>query len=151
MKIVLTSEVTGLGSAGDLVEVKDGYGRNYLLPQGKGILATRGVEKQVASIKRAREARAVRDLDHARQIKGQLSAVRVVLRVPAGTGGRLFGSVTASDVATAVVAAGGPELDRRRIQLPGHIKTTGKHRASVALHPEVVVEFAVEVLGKPAR
>ncbi|NUS72916.1 MAG: 50S ribosomal protein L9 [Corynebacteriales bacterium] len=147
MKIVLTEEVAGLGSAGDLVEVKDGYGRNFLLPQGKAIRATKGVEKEVASIKRAQQARAVRDLDHANEIKAQLNAARVRLTVRAGKGGRLFGSVTTAEIAAAVSQAGGPVLDKRRIQLLAPVKSTGKHQASVVLHPDVTATFAVEVLA----
>jgi large subunit ribosomal protein L9 len=147
MKIILTQEVTGLGGPGDVVEVKDGYGRNYLLPQQLAILATRGAEKQVAQIRRARDARVVRDLGHAKEIKAQVEGLRVRLSVRAGSGGRLFGSVTASDVVKAVRAAGGPELDKRRLELPGHIKTTGAHKVAARLHPDVVVSIPLEVVA----
>jgi large subunit ribosomal protein L9 len=147
MKIILTSEVTGLGAPGDIVEVKDGYGRNYLLPQGFAIPWTRGGEKQVASIKRARSAREIRDLGHANEVRGQLEALTVSLRARAGTGGRLFGSVTATEVAEAVKGAGGPDLDRRRIELPGHIKSLGQYQVSVRLHPEVVAKFSLSVVA----
>jgi large subunit ribosomal protein L9 len=118
-----------LGAPGDVVAVKDGYGRNFLLPQGKAIVATKGAEKQANTIKRARSVRAVRDLDHAKQIKSQLEGLKVSLRTRAGEGGRLFGSVTSNDVVGAVKAAGGPVLDKRSVDLPGHIKTTGAHRS----------------------
>jgi large subunit ribosomal protein L9 len=147
MKIILTQEVSGLGTPGDIVEVKNGYGRNYLLPQGYAIGWTKGAEKQVASIKRARDAREVRDLGHANEIKAQLSDLKVTLSVRAGSGGRLFGSVTPAEVATAVKAAGGPELDRRRLELPGHIKSTGSYQVSIRLHPEVTANFAVNVVA----
>lgn len=148
MKIILTQEVTGLGSPGDMVEVKDGYGRNFLLPQSKAILATRGAEKQVADIKRARQARAAKDLGHAREIAQKLSAVRVRIVARAGSDRRrLFGSITGADVAEAVAAAGGPQLDRRSIVIDGHIKTTGKYQASVRLHPEVAPTFNIEVVA----
>jgi large subunit ribosomal protein L9 len=147
MKIILTSEVTGLGTPGDIVEVRDGYGRNYLLPQGFAIPWTKGGEKQVSSIKRARSTREIRDLGHANEVRGQLEALTVSLQARAGTGGRLFGSVTPSEVADAVKAAGGPELDRRRIELPGHIKSLGQYQISVRLHPEVTAKFALSVVA----
>jgi large subunit ribosomal protein L9 len=147
MKIILTSEVTGLGTPGDIVEVKDGYGRNYLLPQGFAIPWTKGGEKQVSSIKRARSAREIRDLGHANEVRAQLEALSVSLRVRAGAGGRLFGSVTPTEVADAVKAAGGPDLDRRRIELPGHIKALGQYQISVRLHPEVTAKFALSVVA----
>ena len=147
MTIILTSEVTGLGTPGDIVEVKDGFGRNYLLPQGFAIPWTKGAEKQVTSIKRARSAREIRDLGHANEVKGQLEALKVSLTARAGTGGRLFGSVTPSEVQEAVKAAGGPELDRRRIELPGHIKSLGQYQVSVRLHPDVTAKFALNVVA----
>ena len=146
MKLILTQEVGGLGSPGDVVEVRDGYGRNYLVPRGLAIAWTRGGEKQVASIKRARDSREIRDLGHAKEVRGQLESLAVRLPARAGGGGRLFGSITASDVAEAVRAAGGPELDRRRIQLGGTIKSLGRHDVTVALHPEVSAKIAVEVV-----
>src|SRR5512142_183998 len=108
MKLILTQEVDGLGAPGDVVEVKDGYGRNYLVPRGLGIRWTRGAESQVSSIRRAREVREIRDLSSAQQVKGQLEGLSVRLPVRAGQGGRLFGSVTVADIAAAVKAAGGP-------------------------------------------
>jgi large subunit ribosomal protein L9 len=146
MKIILTSEVSGLGAPGDIVEVKDGFGRNYLLPQGFAIPWTKGGEKQVTSIKRARSAREIRDLGHANEVKAQLEALKVSLSARAGAGGRLFGSVTASEVQEAVKAAGGPDLDKRRIELPGHIKSTGQYTVSVRLHTEVTARFALNVV-----
>jgi large subunit ribosomal protein L9 len=126
VKIILTQEVTGLGAPGDVIEVKNGYGRNYLLPQGFAIPWTKGGEKQVASIKRARSAREIRDLGHATEVRERLESLKVSLPARAGSGGRLFGSVTPSEVQQAVKAAGGPDLDRRRIELPGHIKSVGQ-------------------------
>lgn len=147
MKLILTQEVGGLGAPGDVVEVRDGYGRNYLVPHGYAIAWTKGGEKQVASIKRARGARQIRDLDHAKEIRAQVEALTVRLRARAGDGGRLFGSVTAADVAQAVQAAGGPNLDRRRIQMPGHIKSLGRHAVTVALHPDVSATISVDVIS----
>ncbi|QSB14791.1 50S ribosomal protein L9 [Natronosporangium hydrolyticum] len=146
MKIILTQEVSGLGTPGDVVEVKDGYGRNYLLPRGYAIRWTKGAEKEVISIRRARAAREIRDLDHANEIAQQLSGLNVKLSARAGSGGRLFGSITPAEIVDAVKAAGGPSLDRRRLELPSPIKSTGSHHVRVRLHPEVVAKFDVAVL-----
>jgi large subunit ribosomal protein L9 len=145
MKLILTREVAGLGLAGDIVEVADGYGRNFLVPRGAAIAWTKGAEKQIVQIKRARDAREIRDLGHAREIKTALEKLSVSLEARAGKDGRLFGSVTTTDIATAVKSAGGPLLDRKRIQLPGHIKTTGSHVVTVDLHPDVVASVPVTV------
>jgi len=145
MKLILTSEVNGLGAPGDVVEVKDGYGRNFLVPQGLAMRATRGAEKQVASIKRAREVREVRDLGHAREIKAQLEGLSVKLPTRAGAAGRLFGSVTAGDIVDAVKKSGGPVLDKRRIELAAPIKTVGSHQIVVRIHPEISAKVSVEV------
>lgn len=147
MKIILTQEVTGLGAPGDIVEVRNGYGRNYLLPQGFAIAWTKGAEKQVTSIKRARSAREIRDLGHAKEVKERLESLRVSLSARAGHGGRLFGSVTPTEVQQAVKAAGGPDLDRRRIELPGHIKSVGQYQVHVRLHTDVTARFAVNVVA----
>jgi large subunit ribosomal protein L9 len=145
MKVILTQEVSGLGTPGDVVEVKDGYGRNYLLPQGFGIRWTKGAEKEVTNIKRARSAREIRDLGHANEVKAQLEGLKVGLQVRAGDGGRLFGSVTPAEVVDAVKSAGGPTLDRRRLELPGHIKSIGAYPVKVRLHPEVTATFDLNV------
>jgi large subunit ribosomal protein L9 len=147
MKIILTQEVSGLGTPGDIVEVKDGYGRNYLLPQGFAISWTKGAEKQVATIKRVRDAREIRDLGHANEVKAQLEALTVKLGARAGEGGRLFGSVTPVEIVAAVKAAGGPSLDRRRVELTGHIKALGSYPVQVKLHPEVTAKFSVNVVS----
>jgi large subunit ribosomal protein L9 len=145
MKIILTQEVNGLGTPGDVVEVKDGYGRNYLLPQGFAIPWTRGGEKQVSAIKRARSAREIRDVGHATEVKTRLESLSVKMSVRAGDGGRLYGSVTPAEVVEAVRQAGGPELDRRRLVLPGHVKSVGDYKVQVKLHPEVAASFTLTV------
>jgi large subunit ribosomal protein L9 len=145
MKLILTREVAGLGLAGDIVEVADGYGRNFLVPRGAAIAWSKGAEKQISQIRRARDAREIRDLSHAREIKSDLEKLSVTLSARAGKDGRLFGSVTPNDIASAVKSAGGPMLDRKRIQLPGHIKTTGSHTVTVDLHPDVVASVPVNV------
>ncbi|MFE9956351.1 50S ribosomal protein L9 [Micromonospora sp. NPDC005299] len=146
MKIILTQEVSGLGAPGDIVEVKDGYGRNYLLPQGFAIAWTKGAEKQVTVIQRARAAREIRDLDHANEVKAQIEGLKVSLKARAGDGGRLFGSVTPAEIVDAVKAAGGPTLDRRRLELSSHIKSLGAYPVSIRLHPEVTAKFDLNVV-----
>ena len=147
MKIILTQEVANLGAPGDVVEVKDGFGRNYLVPQGLAILATKGAEKQIATIKRARLAREIKGTEHAREVANALGSLEVKLPARAGEGGRLFGSVTAADVVAAVKAAGGPTLDKRLVVLPGHIKALGSHTVTVKLHAGVEQQVAVEVVA----
>jgi large subunit ribosomal protein L9 len=147
MKLILTNEVSGLGAPGDVVEVKDGYGRNYLIPRGYAMRWTRGAEKQIASIRKARDAREIRDLGTAKEVAGRLGALRVRLATRAGDSGRLFGSITTADIADAVKAAGGPVLDRRRIEITNPIKSVGSHKVSVKLHPEVSASVDVEVVA----
>ena len=145
MKVILLNDQRHLGKRGETVEVKPGYGRNYLLPQGFAIPWTKGAEKQIALIKRARSAREIRDQGHATEVKSQLESLDVRLAVRAGTGGRLYGSVTAAEVVDAVKRAGGPELDRRRVELPGHVKSVGDYKVQVKLHPEVSATFTLTV------
>jgi large subunit ribosomal protein L9 len=145
MKLILTGEVAGLGAPGDIVEVKDGYGRNFLVPQGLAMRATKGAEKQIVSLKRARDIREVRDLAHAREIKSQLEALKVTLPTRAGAAGRLFGSVTVADVVSAVKAAGGPILDKRKVEIEAPIKTVGTHQVVVRVQGDISAKVALEV------
>ena len=145
MKLILTNEVPGLGLAGDIVEVADGYGRNYLVPRGSAIIWSKGAEKQVSQIKRSRDAREIRDLDHAREIKAELEKLSVTLPVRAGEGGRLFGSVTAADVVDAVKAAGGPLLDRSGCSCPVTSRRSAQHTVTIDLHPDVLAVVPVSV------
>jgi large subunit ribosomal protein L9 len=147
MKLILTQDVSGLGAPGDVVEVKDGYGRNYLLPRGFAINWTRGGEKQVTQIKRARKVREVRDLSHANEIKQALEAKKITMTARAGEAGRLFGSITSGDVADAVKAAGGPVLDKRKVEIGGPIKSVGTHTAKVEIHPDVTATVTIEVVA----
>ncbi|WP_304452629.1 50S ribosomal protein L9 [Nocardiopsis sp. YSL2] len=147
MKLILTHEVNGLGAPGDVVEVKNGYGRNYLLPRGFAIRWTRGGQKQIDLIQRARSARDIRSLDEAKQVAGQVGALNVRLKQRAGAGGRLFGSVTPADVVEAVKAVGGPELDKRRIEIKNPIKSVGDYKVQVRLHPEVSATIKLDVVG----
>ena len=146
MKLILTQEVTGLGAPGDVVEVKDGYGRNYLVPRGAAIRWTRGAEKTVESIKKARSARAVRDHDSAEAIKTKLESAPVQVKVRAGEGGRLFGAVTVTDIADALTEASGQEVDKRTIAVGNPIKTLGAHEVTVRIHDEVSATVALNVI-----
>jgi large subunit ribosomal protein L9 len=147
MKLILTQEVAGLGGPGDVVEVKDGYGRNYLVPRGAAMRWTRGGEKQIESIRRGREVRSISDLGRAKDVKGQLENLKVELPVRAGGTGRLFGSVTVADIADAVGRAGGPQVDKRRIEIGAPIKTVGAHQVTVRVHPEVTATVSLEVVS----
>ncbi|GAA2719022.1 50S ribosomal protein L9 [Actinocorallia aurantiaca] len=137
MKLILTQQVSGLGAPGDVVEVKDGYGRNYLVPRGFAIQWSKGAEKQITVIKKARAAREIATLEQAKEIADSLKGLKVVVKAQSGKSGRLFGAVTAGDIADAVKTAGGPDLDKRRIEIDHPIKTTGAHRVTVRLHPEI--------------
>ncbi|MFJ5224261.1 50S ribosomal protein L9 [Streptomyces sp. NPDC088400] len=147
MKIILTHEVSGLGAAGDVVDVKDGYARNYLVPRGFAIRWTKGGEKDVAQIRRARKIHEIATIEQANEIKARLEGVKVRLAVRSGDAGRLFGSVTPADLASAIKTAGGPEVDKRRIELGSPIKTLGSHQVSVRLHPEVAAKLGIEVVA----
>jgi large subunit ribosomal protein L9 len=147
MKVILTHEVSGLGTAGDVVDVKDGYARNFLMRRGLATGWTKGFEKQVAAIQKGREIREVKSLDEAKGLRGQLEAKSIKVVAKAGKSGRLFGAVTQGDVADSVKAAGGPELDRRKIELKGAIKSTGSYEALVRLHPEVQATIKLDVVA----
>jgi large subunit ribosomal protein L9 len=147
MKLILTQEVTGLGTPGDVVEVKDGYGRNYLVPRGLAIAWTKGGEKQVAAIRGARSAREVKSLEEAQQVRAALESTKVTLPAKAGANGRLFGAVTTADVAEAVAKVGGPKVDRRKVELQQPIKSLGDYSVLVRLHPEVQAKVAVSVVA----
>jgi len=147
MKLILTQEVSGLGAPGDVVEVAGGYGRNYLVPRGLAMRWSRGAEKQIELIKRARAAREIRSVEDAKTAAERLAGLRVRMQTRAGSGGRLFGSISTSDIAAAVKQAGGPELDRRKIEISNPIKTVGAHQVAVRLHPEISATVEVEVVG----
>ena len=149
MKLILTQEVSGLGSPGDIVEVKDGYGRNFLIPRGFAIRWTKGGERTVESIRAARASREVRDLDHAQEIKAKLEGTTVNLPVRAGAGGRLFGAVTVSDIAGAINSAAGEKaaIDKRKIILGNPIKSLGTHQVTVKVHDDVDATVNLNVVA----
>ncbi|MGF9662009.1 50S ribosomal protein L9 [Arthrobacter crystallopoietes] len=146
-KLILTHEVTGLGTAGDVVEVKNGYARNYLLPRGFALTWSKGGEKQVESIKAARAAREIASLEEAQQLAATLSAKPVKLTVKAGESGRLFGTVKQGDIAAAVEAAGLGSIDKRKVELPEHIKSVGNYQANVRLHEDVSAVIDLQVVA----
>lgn len=146
-KLILTNEVAGLGSAGDVIEVKNGYARNYLVPQGFAVAWSRGGEKQVASIRAARESRAIHDHEEAVALKNTIEGAKVRLAVKAGKEGRLFGSVKTADVADAVKAAGLGDLDKRKIHITSPIKATGDHEATVRLRDDLTAVITLQVVA----
>ena len=138
MKLILTQEVSGLGGAGDVVDVRNGYGRNYLVPRGFAIVWTKGGEKTIDSIRKSRDARSVRDTDHAAQVKAKLEGATFNVRVRAGESGRLFGAVTAADIAAAInESVSGDQVDKRTIVVANPIKSLGTHTVTVRVHDEV--------------
>ncbi len=148
MKLILTQEVTGLGSAGDVVDVRNGYGRNYLVPRGFAIVWTKGGEKTIESIRNSRNARSVRDTDHAAQVKAKLEGATFNVRVRAGEGGRLFGAVTAADIASAInESVSGDQVDKRTIVVGNPIKSLGTHTVTVRVHDEVDAQVNLNVVS----
>jgi large subunit ribosomal protein L9 len=146
-KVILTNEVSGLGSAGDVVDVKNGYARNYLIPQGYAVAWTRGGEKQVEQIRTARTARELATLEEAQTLKAKLEETKVKLAVKVGRDGRLFGSVKTADIASAVAAAGLGDIDKRKVEIVTPIKYTGEHEATVRLRDDIVATVTVQVVA----
>ncbi|GAA1775367.1 50S ribosomal protein L9 [Nostocoides vanveenii] len=147
MKVILTHEVTGLGGAGDVVDVKPGYARNFLFRRGLATAWSVGAQKQIDAIAKNRETRAVKSLEEAQSIKGNLEAKTVTIKAHAGKEGRLFGAVSTGDIVAAVKAAGGPDLDRRKVEVPTPIKATGTHKATVRLHADVLANLTLDVVA----
>jgi large subunit ribosomal protein L9 len=146
-KLILTHEVTGLGTPGDVVEVKDGYARNYLVPRGLATTWSKGAEKQVTSIRKARKAREIATLDEAKAVRDALQAKPVVVRAKSGEAGRLFGAITTTEIADAVKAAGAPAVDKRKVEVGQPIKALGDYTVQVRLHPEVTARIDVKVVA----
>jgi large subunit ribosomal protein L9 len=146
-KLILTNEVQGLGSAGDIVEVKNGYARNFLVPTGLAVIWSRGGEKQVTQIRDARDARAIASEEEALAIKSKLEGAQIKLTAKAGSNGRLFGAITTTNLADAIKALGFGEVDKRRIQFGSSIRTTGDYEASVRLNSDLVAQVKVQVVA----
>jgi large subunit ribosomal protein L9 len=145
VKLILRSDVDGLGKRGDIVEVADGYGRNYLLPRGLAFAATAGAVDQAAKMRRARDLRDAHDREAAQTIATTLVPKVITVTAKAGSEGRLFGSVTTADVVDAVREQTGIELERRQIE-GEPIKTIGQHVVTAKLHTDVSFPITVEVL-----
>jgi len=146
MKLILTREVAGLGQAGDVVTVKDGYARNFLLPNGNAIAWSLGGEKQIEGIRRARSAREIRDLDHAREIKASLEKSPITVNAKVGATGSLFGSVTDKDLVQAIKQTTGVDIDRHRLKAPT-IKKLGTYSVKASLHAQVAATLSVQVVA----
>ncbi|MCX6446663.1 MAG: 50S ribosomal protein L9 [Actinobacteria bacterium] len=147
MKLILTREVPNLGGAGDVVTVKDGYGRNFLLSRGAAILWTKGGEGQIEGIKRARTTREIRDLDHAKEIKTKLEKANVIVKVKIGSTGTMFGSVTDKAIVAAIKSATGETVDRHKIKMDKHIKKVGKYTVKIALESQIVANVPISVVS----
>lgn len=145
MKLLLRSDVEGVGKKGDLVEVADGFGRNYLLPKGFAILATKGVAAQASSMRRSRDTRDAANRSAAEEIASKLVPAIIAISARAKGEGELFGSVSITEIVEAVTAQTGIELDRHLLEVGEPIKTTGTHSVSARLHPEVQFQITVEV------
>ncbi len=145
MKLILTQPVGGLGAAGDVIDVKDGYARNYLLPRKFATPWTKGGQQQVDAITTARAKRDSRTAEDATRAKATLESEPVVVQARAGAAGRLFGAITSTEIAQAISDAGGPQVDRRRIEVPTPIRNTGEHTAHVRLHEDVSATVTVHV------
>ncbi|MCH4249790.1 MAG: 50S ribosomal protein L9 [Microbacteriaceae bacterium] len=144
-KLILTQEVAGLGEAGDVIEVKAGYARNYLLPKGVAVIFTANGAKQVEQLRAARAARELATVEEAQALKAKLESTKVKVAVKAGKEGRLFGGVKPADIADAIAAADLGSVDKKKI-LVGAIKTIGEYPATVRLHPEVAAQVTVQVI-----
>ncbi|QOR70727.1 50S ribosomal protein L9 [Ruania alkalisoli] len=145
-KLILTHEVTGLGTAGDVVDVKDGYARNYLLPRNLATPWTKGGQKQIDQITAARRKRAIESIEDARAVRDSLQAKSFAVKVNAGPSGRLFGAVTTTDIAEAIHAAGGQQVDRRKIEIGQPIKSLGSYQVQVRLHADVSATVDLNVV-----
>jgi len=147
MKVVLRSDVPNVGKKGDILDVADGFARNYLVPKGLALRATNGNVQQAAAMRRARDLRDAKDRGAAEEVARVLVPAVITVKAKAGTEGRLFGSVTSTDVATAVQDQTGIELDRRKLQLDEPIKSVGTHQIPTKLHPDVEFAITIEVVN----
>ncbi|MDO8143783.1 MULTISPECIES: 50S ribosomal protein L9 [Isoptericola] len=146
-KLILTHEVTGLGEPGDVVEVKDGYARNFLIPRSLATPWTKGAESQISAIRKARKAREIATREDAQAAAESIQSRTYTVEAHAGESGRLFGAVTTADIAKAVQSAGGPSVDKRKIEIGQPIKSLGEHTVSIRLHPEVSAKIELEVVA----
>ena len=145
-KLILTHDVTGLGEPGDVVDVKDGYARNYLVPRGLATGWSKGAEKDIASMRKARKSREIATVEGAASVRDSLQSKSILVVARSGATGRLFGAVTTGDIVAAVLAAGGPSLDKRKIEIDRPIKALGEYQVKVRLHADVAATLAVRVV-----
>lgn len=146
MEVLLRDDVDGLGKRGDIVNVARGFARNFLLPTGKAITATPAMAQQASSMRRARDLRDAKDREAAEAVASAVGAVSIVVKARAGAEGRLFGSVTSTDLSEAIKEQTGAVVDRRKIHLEEPIKSVGTHSVPVRLHADVVSQVTVEVV-----
>ena len=146
MKLILKADVAGVGHRGDIVDVADGYGRNYLVPKGMAMKATAGAEAQAAAMRRSRDLKDAEDREAAQEVAKALVATTVTITAKASPEGKLFGSVTANDIVEAVKEQTGAGLDRRQLQLDEHIKDVGTHQVFAKLHADVAFPLTIEVV-----
>jgi len=145
-KVVMRADVSGVGKKGDILDVADGFARNYLVPRGHALVASPGIEAQANSMRRARDVKDGREREAAEQIARTLVPAVIVLKAKTtGTQGRLFGSITATDVAATVLAQTGIQLDKRDLHLSESIRTIGTHQVQVKLHADVQFPITLEV------
>lgn len=149
-KLILTNEVTGLGAAGDVVDVKDGYARNFLLPRGLATAWTKGGQRQLDQIRAARGKRSIATLEEAQSLKASLETKPLVISERAGENGRLFGAVTSKEIADGVKEMFDKDIDRRTVEFPTPIKALGEHKVTVRLHEDVFANLLVQVVASKA-
>lgn len=147
-KLILTHEVDRLGAPGDVVEVKDGYARNYLLPRGYATRWTKGAQKQIDQMSTARRRRDIATVEEAQTLRDKLEEATLTITVRTGNSGRLFGAVTAADIAQAAEQATGETVDRRKVMVSNPIKSIGTYRVEVRLHSDVSVMTTVDVVSE---
>lgn len=147
-KLILTHEVDRLGVPGDVVEVKDGYARNYLLPRGYATRWTKGAQKQIDQMSTARRKRDIATVEEAQTLRDKLEEATLTIKVRTGNSGRLFGAVTAADIAQAAEQATGETVDRRKVMVSNPIKSIGTYRVEVRLHSDVSVMTTVDVVSE---
>jgi large subunit ribosomal protein L9 len=148
VKVILRADVADMGHKGDVLDVADGYARNFLVPRGLAMAASKGALAQAESMRRARAVRDARDREAAEEIAPKLTPMTITIPARAGAEGRLFGSVTPADVAAAIESQSGIEVDRRRLHLDEPIRALGAHEVPLRLHPEVEVRLNVEVVAQ---
>ncbi len=151
MKVILRKDVTTLGHKGDVLDVANGYARNFLVPRGHAIVATAGAIRQASDMQRARLQRDEREREQAEILSRKLSAARLRVKAKAGIDGKLFGSITAADVAKAAEKQANETIDRRRIHIPDSIRSVGLHEVTVRPHPEVEFKLTIEVVQDTGR